>query len=75
MKSTRPQAERPGAGRTQGDRSSLIVQVLGILGLVLIVATVLHKATADVSRLAQQHSGVDFWLALIRQILRNLSGG
>jgi hypothetical protein len=75
MNGTRPQAARPNAGRNRDDRSTIVLQVLGIVGLVLMVATVLHKASADVSQLAQQHSGVDFWLALARQMLRNLSGG
>jgi hypothetical protein len=29
----------------------------------------------DISRLAEAHSGADFWRALARHIFKNLSGG
>jgi hypothetical protein len=60
------------------DRDELFrsaLQVVAVLYLVALLAMILHKAIADVSRLAQQHSGADFWAALARQMLRNLAGG
>jgi hypothetical protein len=60
------------------DRGGLFksaLQMLAILCLVALLAVILHKALADVSRLAQQYSGTDFWAALARQVLRNLAGG
>jgi len=52
-----------------------VLQFVGISCLVGIVSMVFHKAFIDISALAQRYSGVDFWAALARQILRNLAGG
>lgn len=51
------------------------LQVLAIACLAAIVLVILHKGYADVSRLAREHSGLDFWSALARHVLRNLAGG
>ena len=51
------------------------LQAVAVLCLVALFAMLLHKAFADVSALAQRHSGSDFWAALARQVLRNLAGG
>jgi hypothetical protein len=51
------------------------LQVLAIVCLVLLFTTIFHKAFADISALARQHSGSDFWAALARQLIRNLGGG
>jgi hypothetical protein len=52
-----------------------LVQVLAIACLAAILLVILHKGYVDVSRLAQEHSGADFWRALARHLLRNLAGG
>ena len=60
------------------DRDGLFrtaLQVLAILCLIVLFATIFHKAFADVSALARQYSGGDFWAALARLVLRNLAGG
>jgi hypothetical protein len=36
---------------------------------------ILHKGYADISLLAQQHSGDRFWWALARYFIGNLAGG
>ena len=51
------------------------LQVLAVLCLIALISMVAHKAFADITVLAQQHSGGDFWAALARHILRNLAGG
>lgn len=51
------------------------LQVLAILGLIGLLAMVFHKAFADISVLAQQHSGGEFWAALARYLFKNLAGG
>ena len=51
------------------------LQVLAILCLIALFSMVAHKAFADITVLAQQHSGGDFWAALARHVLRNLAGG
>jgi len=61
----------------QGDRerSKTVMQVIGVLGLVLILSVVFHKAIADVAALAERHSGRQFWVELGRYLFRNLAGG
>lgn len=56
------------------ERFKSALQMLAILGLLLIVGVVLHKAYVDVAALAEQHSGAGFWRALARYLLRNLAG-
>lgn len=51
------------------------LQVLAILGLIGLLAMVFHKAFADISVMAQQHSGGEFWAALARYLFKNLAGG
>ena len=51
------------------------LQMLAIVCLIVLFATIFHKAFADVAALARQHSGTDFWAALARQLIRNLAGG
>ena len=62
-------------GRDHGDLFKTALQVLAILWLITFFSVVLHKAISDISMLAQQHSGSEFWAALARLILRNLAGG
>ncbi len=52
-----------------------VLQWLAIALLALILGVILHKGYVDVSRLAEAHSGADFWRALARHIFKNLSGG
>jgi hypothetical protein len=51
------------------------VQLFAIVCLIALFSMVFHKAFADLSVLAQQHSGADFWAAVARHVLRNLAGG
>lgn len=57
------------------ERFKTVMQWLAIALLTLIIGIILHKGYVDVSHLAEQHSGGDFWRALARHIFRNLSGG
>jgi hypothetical protein len=52
-----------------------ILQALAILLLVLMLSVILYKGFADVSALAQKHSGPEFWRALGRYFLANLGAG
>ncbi|HUJ87443.1 MAG TPA: hypothetical protein VLX30_11390 [Burkholderiales bacterium] len=51
------------------------LQALAIVCLVLMLSVILHKGDTDVSLIAERHSGREFWLALARHIMLNLSGG
>jgi hypothetical protein len=51
------------------------LQALAILCLIALLSVVGLKAFADITLLAQKQSGVDFWVALARLVLRNLAGG
>ena len=51
-----------------------LLQALGILGLAGILSVIAHKAASDVSALAYQYSGGEFWLRLGRYVIANLSG-
>ena len=62
----------PRASRTALIKTAL--QIFAILCLVLLLAMVVHKALTDMSSLARQYSGTDFWVALARQVLRTLAG-
>ena len=57
------------------ERFKTVMQWLAIALLALIIGIILHKGYVDVSRLADQHSGGDFWRALARHLFKNLSGG
>jgi hypothetical protein len=52
-----------------------ILQWLAIALLTLIIGVILHKGYVDIARLAEAHSGADFWRALARHFFKNLSGG
>ena len=52
-----------------------VLQALAILCLIALILTIAHKAFVDITVLAQKHSGGDFWVALARHFLQNLSGG
>jgi len=62
-------------GRRSDDLFKTVLQIAAILGLLLMCLVILHKGVSDVMALARQHSGVDFWPALVRHVLRNLAGG
>jgi len=51
------------------------MQLLAIVFLVFMFSVILHKGFADVSLIAELHSGTQFWIALARHFLGNLSGG
>ena len=50
-------------------------QVLAILALALLMSMIFHKGYHDISRLAEQHSGKAFWVALGQYFIGNLAGG
>ncbi len=52
-----------------------VMQVAAILCLALIFAVIVHKGYNDIAHLAREHSGGDFWLALVRYLFKNLAGG
>jgi len=52
-----------------------LLQIVAIFCMILVWAIIVHKAHGVVSALAQKHSGMEFWLALARQLLANLAGG
>jgi hypothetical protein len=49
-------------------------KVLVILCLLAPFLMIAHKAFADITALAQQYSGGDFWTALLRHVLWSLAG-
>ncbi len=51
------------------------LQVAAIALGVFILSLVVHKGSADISLIAQKHSGGDFWLEVARYFIRNLAGG
>ena len=60
------------------DRDKLfksILQVFAFLCLVALISGIAHQVFVDITTLAQQHSGRDFWAALARHVVRNFSGG
>jgi hypothetical protein len=61
--------------RNHGESFKTALQVLAVLCLIALFSVIAHKAFADIMSLARQHSGGDFWGALLRHALRNLAGG
>jgi hypothetical protein len=51
------------------------LQILALLCLAAYFGLLFHKAFLDISSLAKQYLGSDFWPALGRHFLRNLGGG
>ena len=60
--------------RRNEERFKTVLQVLAILMLVGMVGMVFHKAFHDVGAIADQHSGADFWKAVVRMVFKNLAG-
>jgi hypothetical protein len=52
-----------------------VLQLLAIVCLIALLSMVAHKATVDITILAEKHSGSEFWTALVRYLLGNLAGG
>ena len=52
-----------------------LLQILAVFGVIVIWSMILHKASVDISALAQKHSDGEFWVALAKYFLRNLGGG
>jgi uncharacterized membrane protein len=57
------------------EAAKTVLQVFALALALLIVSMILHKGYADISLLAQQHSGDRFWWALARYFIGNLAGG
>jgi hypothetical protein len=55
-------------------RLQTVVQMVAALGLLFICLVILGKGYADVSALAEEHSGSGFWRALLRYVFSNLAG-
>ncbi len=69
-----PGAPPQRSGRRADELFKTALQLLGIAGLLLIGAVILHKAYVDISALAREHGGAEFWRALARYVLRNMGG-
>lgn len=54
---------------------STILQIVGVVGLLLVLSVVFHKAVSDIAALAERHAGREFWIELGRYLFRNLAGG
>ena len=54
---------------------SRVSRVLAVLCFAVILGMIAHKGGNDISRLAQKHSGVEFWVELARYFIGNLAGG
>lgn len=52
-----------------------VLQIFAVFCAICIWSIILHKGSANISALAQKHSGEEFWLALARYLLGNLAGG
>jgi hypothetical protein len=68
---------QPGAGKLARHWNALgrAGQILAITLLTLICAIIVHKGYNDISRIAEKHSGTDFWVELARYAIGNLAGG
>jgi hypothetical protein len=56
-------------------RAGRALQAVGIAFGALILGMIIHKGYSDISLLADQHSGWEFWEALARYFIGNLAGG
>lgn len=61
--------------RTPAGILKTAMQVIAILCLVAYFALLLHKGNVDISALAAQYPGGEFWAALGRHLIRSLGGG
>jgi hypothetical protein len=61
--------------KSRTDRFKTALQVFAVLCLAAYFALIVHKASFDISTLARQYPGSDFWVAMGRHLLRNLGGG
>jgi hypothetical protein len=50
-------------------------QVFAIAFLLLVYAMIVHKGYGDISRIADKHSGKEFWAEVARHVIGNLAGG
>jgi hypothetical protein len=41
--------------------------------MALILSVIVHKATVDISAIAQKHSGGEFWRALAQYVISNMA--
>ena len=57
------------------DALKTLSQILAVFCIAFIVGMVVHKGHADISALAQKHSGERFWVALAKYFVGNLAGG
>ena len=58
-----------------GNALRTVSQALAILCMAFIIGMVAHKGHADISVLAEKHSGKEFWVELARYLIGNLGGG
>jgi hypothetical protein len=57
------------------DKLKTAMRVVGIAGIAVIVIAIAYKGAADITALAQKHSGGEFWMALVRYFFKNMAGG
>lgn len=68
----------PRGANPMGETNKLgkdVMQAIGVILSIGIVSVILHKGYADVSALAGQYAGKEFWVRLGRYLLANLAGG
>ena len=58
-----------------GNALKTVSQALAIVCMAFLLGMVAHKGHADISVLADKHSGKEFWVELARYFLGNLGGG
>ena len=66
---------QPPAAESQAEEVRKTGQVVAIALLVLIFAMIAHKGYHDISRIAEKHSGKEFWVEMARYAIGNLAGG
>jgi hypothetical protein len=57
------------------ERSKTVLQLGAILVLAAIIGVIFHKAYKDLDKLSQSYSGLEFWVELAKQVLKNLAAG
>jgi hypothetical protein len=53
----------------------VVSQAIAIVCLIFLLGMIAHKGHADISLLAEQHSGQQFWVEVGRYLINNLAGG
>jgi len=59
----------------RGNLVTNVLQVLAAFCIAGIFVVILHKGYRDISALAQNYTGNEFWFRLVRYLIANLAGG